>query len=94
MNTVDPACRKVHGCKTLLDVRSICSWSQSESAILSYNRDVRSAHLLGQLSLDKTLTLQAVFSVSGFESKVATQKYEGEKTAKQLFYKTDVSCSG
>ena len=37
-----PAC-KVHGCKVFLDVRSIFRWS----AILSYNPDVRSAHLLG-----------------------------------------------
>ena len=47
--TVEP------GCKVFSDVRSIFfSRSQSESAILSYNPDVWSARLLGQLSLDKT----------------------------------------
>ena len=45
------------------DVRSIFSWSQSESAILSNKLDVRSSRLYGQLSLDKTLTLQAGSSV-------------------------------
>ena len=39
--TVEPDC-KVHGCKVFSDVRSIFSWSQSESAILSYNTDIRS----------------------------------------------------
>ena len=40
--TVEPAC-KVHRCKVFSDVRLIFSWSQSESAILSYNPDVRPA---------------------------------------------------
>ena len=44
--TVEPACAcKVHRSKVFSDVRSISSWSQSESAILSYNPDVRSAQL-------------------------------------------------
>ena len=65
-DTVEPAC-KFHGCKVLSVVRSIFRSSQSESAILSYNPDVRSARLYGQFSLDKTLTLQAggtVYAVS------------------------------
>ena len=57
-STPEPAC-KVHGCKVFSDVRSNCAWSQSKSAIVSYNPDVSSARLYGQMSLDKTLTLQA-----------------------------------
>ena len=61
-HTVEPAC-KVHGCKAISYARSIFSWSQSESAILSYNLDERSARLQGQLSSDKTLTSQVDSSV-------------------------------
>ena len=43
-STVEPA-YKVYGYKVFSDVRSIFSWSQSESAILSHNLDVRSAGL-------------------------------------------------
>ena len=58
VSTLEPAC-KVHGCKVFLDARSIFGWSQSKSAVLGYNPDVRSARLYGKFSLDKTLTLQA-----------------------------------
>ena len=44
---METAC-KVHGCKVFSDIRSISSWSQSESAILSYNPDVRSARFVTQ----------------------------------------------
>ena len=56
-DTLEPAC-KVHGCKVFSDARSIFGWSQSKSATVGYNPDVRSARLYGQFSLDKTLTLQ------------------------------------
>ena len=62
--TLEPAC-KVHRCKVFSDVRSIFGWSQSESAIPRYNPDVRTAHLYGQFSLDKTQTLQAGATVQG-----------------------------
>ena len=42
--TLEPA-YKVHGCKVFSDVRSIFGWSQSKSAIVGYNPDVRSARL-------------------------------------------------
>ena len=58
LNTLEPVC-KVHGCKVFWDLRSNFGWSQSKSAILSYNPDVRSARLYGLFSLDKMLTLQA-----------------------------------
>ena len=43
-HTVEPAC-KIQGFKVFSHARSIFSWSQSESAILSYNPYVRSACL-------------------------------------------------
>ena len=46
------------------DVRSIFAWSQSKSAIVDNNPDVRSTHLYGQFSMDKTLTLQAGATVA------------------------------
>ena len=64
-STLEPAC-KVHGCKVFSNVRCIFGWSQSKSAVLSYNPDVRSARLYGQFSLDKTLTLQAGGTVIRF----------------------------
>ena len=56
--TLEPAC-KVHGCKVFSDVWSILGRSQSKSARVGYNPDVRSDRLYGQISLDKMLTLQA-----------------------------------
>ena len=68
---LEPAC-KVHGCKVFSDVTSIFAQSQSKSARLGYNPNVRSAHLYGQFSLDKTLTLQAGATVP-----TCTQSYRG-----------------
>ena len=50
---------KFHGYKVNPYVKSIFGWSQKKPALLSYNQLIRSASLLSQFSLAKTLTLQA-----------------------------------
>ena len=66
--TVEPAC-KVHGRTVFSDVRSISSWSQSESDIPSYNTDVRSTFFGQKADLTKGLKCSSE-KVEGFTKDV------------------------